>query len=342
MTLRRALLAGGLSLLALAASAFAQKTDVVVLLNGDRITGEIKSYASGRLTVDTYGAGDANVKWNRIQSITAARTYEVQTTDGLYHYGSLAPSDPVGRLDVVSAEKRESFDFLSVVRLAPLYQRFWNRLNGSLDLGLTYTQANNYVQFTLNANATVHKPAFATSVTLSTFFASQQGVTSTQRASFGAVYEKFLKNHWALLGGFGLDRNLDLGLDLRASLTAAIGRDLVQTNQTTLTAFAGLSGSRETPVEGDTTHNLAGVLGVRYSTFTYDFPKLTVSTSMAIVPYITDSGRVRLEFQAQAKREIIRDFYLSLSLFDSFDSRDPTTQQSKNDWGPVLSVGWTF
>jgi hypothetical protein len=50
----------------------------------------------------------------------------------------------------------------------------------------------------------------------------------------------------------------------------------------------------------------------------------------------------RSKRQALAKREIIHDFYVSLSLFDSFDSRDPTTQQAKNDWGPVLSVGWTF
>ena len=51
---------------------------------------------------------------------------------------------------------------------------------------------------------------------------------------------------------------------------------------------------------------------------------------------------MRVEFNAQAKREIVRDFYLSLSIFDSYDSRDPSTQQSKNDWGPVLSIGWTF
>jgi hypothetical protein len=69
---------------------------------------------------------------------------------------------------------------------------------------------------------------------------------------------------------------------------------------------------------------------------------VTISGQLSVIPYLTDAGRVRLEFQALAKREIIRDFYLSLSLFDSFDSRDPSTQQSKNDWGPVLSVGWTF
>jgi len=48
------------------------------------------------------------------------------------------------------------------------------------------------------------------------------------------------------------------------------------------------------------------------------------------------------QFQAQAKREIIRDSYLSLSLFDRFDSRDPSSYQPKNDSGAVLAISWTF
>ena len=59
-------------------------------------------------------------------------------------------------------------------------------------------------------------------------------------------------------------------------------------------------------------------------------------------PSLTEIGRVRLEATGSAKREIVSDFYLALSIFDSFDSRDPTTGQAKNDWGPTLSIGWQF
>jgi hypothetical protein len=47
----RALLA--IALLSPAVPAVAQKTDVIELVNGDRVTGEIKTYDQGRLTVDT-------------------------------------------------------------------------------------------------------------------------------------------------------------------------------------------------------------------------------------------------------------------------------------------------
>ncbi len=325
-----------------AGAAQAQKTDVIVLANGDHVTGEIKSYASGRLAVSTDMASDLSLKWNKIVSITSDKQFEIETTDGVYHYGSLAPSTPPGKLSIVSGEQVETVGFFDVVALTPIYQTFWKRIDGSVDLGLTYTQANNYFQFTLNATASVRRPAFATYTNLSAFFASQEGVTSSQRANFDYTYQKLLKNRWSIVGAVGIDRNIDLGLDLRGSLAAGVGRDLIQTNRTLLIAVAGLSGSREKPVEGETTTEAALLVGGRFSTFAYDFPKLTISAGLSVLPYLTDSGRVRLEFQGQVKREIIKDFYLSISIFDSFDSRDPTTQQAKNDWGPVLSIGWTF
>ena len=79
MRSRTAFPAAGLLLLVLAATALAQKTDVIVLINGDRITGEIKSYSAGRLVVDTDGAGDVSIKWNKIASITSDKEFEIET-----------------------------------------------------------------------------------------------------------------------------------------------------------------------------------------------------------------------------------------------------------------------
>jgi Protein of unknown function, DUF481 len=332
----------GLLLFALSGSALAQKTDVIVLFNGDHVTGEIKSYATGRLTVETDIGSDLSLKWNRITSITSDKEYEVESTDGAYHYGSLAPSTPAGKLVVTTLGNSAELEFLDVVRISPIRQTFWHRWDGSLDLGFNYTQASSIVQFNLNANAVFRRPTFAATASLNTFFSSQNGVASSQRANFALGYEKLMKDHWFLAGFGGVDRNLDLGLDLRLSIGAGYGRYLIQTNRTTFSALLGISGDHEDPVTGQATYEAAALIGLQYSTFTYDFPKITVNSTLQVLPYLTDSGRVRIEFNVQAKREIVRDFYLSLSIFDSYDSRDPSTQQAKNDWGPVLSIGWTF
>lgn len=339
----RVLSLAGLCLFALAGTALAQKTDVIVLFNGDHVTGEIKTYATGRLSVETDIGSDLSLKWNRITSITSDKQFEIETTDGTYYYGSLAPSTPPGKLAVVSEESgTHELGFFDVVRIAPIAQTFWRRWDGSLDLGFNYTQASAIVQLNLNANAIFRRPTFAATASLNTFFSSQDGVPSSQRANFSLGYQKFLRDNWLIAGFGGLDRNLDLGINLRVTIGAGYGRYFVQTNRTAFSALLGLSLDHEDPVTGQASYETAAVLGAQFSTFTYDFPKVTVNATLQVLPYLTDAGRVRVEFNAQAKREIVRDFYLSLSIFDSYDSRDPSTQQAKNDWGPVLSIGWTF
>jgi hypothetical protein len=57
---------------------------------------------------------------------------------------------------------------------------------------------------------------------------------------------------------------------------------------------------------------------------------------------LTDWGRVRGNLDVQVKREIIRDFTVGLTVYDSFDSRPATEGAAKNDWGATVSLGWTF
>ena len=342
MRIRVALFAAAVCILAASSTALAQKTDVILLFNGDRVTCEIRSYSAGRLSVKTDIASDISVKWNKIVSITSSKQFEIETADGFTHYGSLAPSDPPGKLRVVSEAETEDLDFLAVVRISPMYESFWRRWQGSVDLGFNYTQANQFVQFTLNGDADFRRPTFELAVNLSVFFTSQQNVPSNQRATFLTQYQKFLADRWLIVGVAGVDRNIQLGLDWRYNLGAGYGRDLIDTNQTRLTAVAGLLGMHEEPVSGESTNDLAAILTAQYSHFTYDFPKVTISASLSVIPYLTEGGRVRLNFNGSVKREIARDFYLTLSIFDDFDNRDPSTGQTKNDWGPVLSIGYSF
>jgi hypothetical protein len=155
-------------------------------------------------------------------------------------------------------------------------------------------------------------------------------------------YDRFLPGYWIAEGGVGFEKNVQLGLDLRTYVAAGGGRYFIKTNQTQLQAFAGLLANQERPVEGEVKYNTEAVAGGRYSYFMYDFPKLTLAASVAVYPSLTVGGRVRVEADASAKREIVSDFYLSLSAFYSLDTRDPSTGESRHDWGPTLSIGWTF
>ena len=317
--------------------------DVIELVNGDRVSGNIRSYSEGRLTVADFSGSDLSIKWNKILSITSAKEFEVETGDGKHHFGSLAPSDPPGKLVVVGAGGRETLDFFDVVGMSPLFETFFRRIDGTLDLGMNYTHASDLLQFNMTSDAKYRKPKFAVFGDLSLFYSRQNGETTSQRGNLTFTYFHIRPSRWLTGGTLAFENNRDLGLQLRSTVGFFVGKFLILQNQKTLAVTTGLTANHEKAIEGETTNNLEGVVDGRYSTFTYEYPKTWFDAYLRIVPGITDAPRYRVDANLKVKREIVvRDFYLAVSVFFNYDSRPPQGHVAKSDWGPIISVGWTF
>ena len=67
----------------------AQKTDVVYLQNGDRITGEIKSLFRGKLEFSTDHRGTLFIEWEDIREIVSTTGQAIELTNGQRFYGPL-------------------------------------------------------------------------------------------------------------------------------------------------------------------------------------------------------------------------------------------------------------
>jgi len=57
-------------LLGASTPALAAKTDIIVLRNGDRLTGEVTQMRQGKLQVKTDDAGTLSIEWDKIAAIT--------------------------------------------------------------------------------------------------------------------------------------------------------------------------------------------------------------------------------------------------------------------------------
>ena len=53
-------------------------------------------------------------------------------------------------------------------------------------------------------------------------------------------------------------------------------------------------------------------------------------------------GRFRLEASAKLSREVLKDIYLGLKGYESYDSEPATEGARRNDWGLTLTVGLRF
>jgi hypothetical protein len=79
-----------------------------------------------------------------------------------------------------------------------------------------------------------------------------------------------------------------------------------------------------------------------FDAFRYDHPKLDLSTTLAVYPGITEWGRLRVDFDTRVSYELVKDFFLTLSLFERYDSRPPSETAAKSDFGTTLSISWSF
>ena len=94
----------------------------------------------GRLSLKTDDLGTVDIEWDKVTSVTAAAPFDVEDLAGHRYLGSLQPESP-GQLRIEWKGTRETVALQSVVRIRRLDTSFWGRLDGSLDLGASYTSA---------------------------------------------------------------------------------------------------------------------------------------------------------------------------------------------------------
>lgn len=123
----------------------APKTDVVVLVNGDHITGEVKSLEYNRLKLSTDHMGTIYIEWDKIASLQSSQYLLLERTDGTRYYGQLVQSDDDSTLQVVRSvdEPVESVSMDVVVRAQPIEGGdFIDRLDGYVSAGLDMAKAS--------------------------------------------------------------------------------------------------------------------------------------------------------------------------------------------------------
>jgi hypothetical protein len=325
-----------------AATAEAAKTDLVVLQNGDQITCEVTILERGKLQVKTDAMGTVDVEWDKVRALTASGLFEVEDLQGRLYLGSLRPGAAEGQIEVVGSAGSTTLELLSVVRIQQLEIGFWRRLSGSLDLGFGYTSSSDLTQFNLHGRLTFRRPSFQVQMDADSIVTRQPGTEDTQRGSVGLGYRRFRGNRQIFFGLVSAEQNRELGFDLRTGVRGGWGRYLVRGQGNELMAAVGLSLNREDPVEGTATANVEGVIALDWARFAYSTPKTDVEIHVLVFPSLSSWGRWRLELDANVRREIFKDFFVSLKGYDSFDSDPATLGASRNDWGLTFGVGYSF
>ena len=172
----------------------------------------------------------------------------------------------------------------------------------------------------------------------------QDDVDRIERNVANFEFSRFLKPPWSVVTNIQGESNEELNLDLRTSLSVGARRQGIQTNSMLLNTLTGLAVNQEqyTTEEGSSS-SVEVVLQVAFEKFSFDTPEIDVKTSLTLLPNLTDWGRIRLEFDLKLRRELVKDFFLDLTAYESYDSNPGgAAGSSNNDWGFTTSLGWSF
>ena len=285
--------------------------------------------------------GTLDIEWDKIVELVSPSFFEIETTDGSRYYGSFE-SVSAGQLGVNLEGQTTPLELWRVVRIRPIKSSFWDRIDGSINLGASYTKSSEIGQGSLSISVGARRPKYEFSTKFDTTITVQPDEPDQSRTAGSAAYLRLLGNRWYVPGTVRFERNTDLGLDLRSSVGAGLGRYFLQSNRSILRGGAGMVLNEENPVEGESSANVEAFVGTSYSYFTYDTPKTNISTNFLLYVSLNVSGRYRTEFDLSLQREIVRDFTVGVTAYDSYDSKPPAGSTSTHDLGISLTVGWTF
>lgn len=323
----------------------APKTDVILLFNGDRITGEVKELAKGILTFKTDNAGTVSIEWDKVVGLQTNQRLELKLASGKLYFGNAPEFGPAGMLRLDNGPGHEPTE-ISIADVVTLYSidrgRFIARLDGYLTAGYTYTKSNALQEFNFTGGINGAFERRRWSLDGSTTFSAQSGRENTQRADLSGVYRWELDNRWFWQALFTAERNDELGLDARESVGGGFGRYLVQSNHHEWALYGGLLGTTERPTGEPQKQALVGLLGTQYTFFQYDTPQRTVSAKLEALPGITESNRVRGDAAIESRWEIVKDFIFAVSVTAAYDSSPGVDAKSHGDYGVVTSLGFTF
>ena len=350
-------LAAILLVLYLPYDARAAKTDIVVLINGDSVTGEIKSLDFGELRYSTDSMGTVSIEWEEIVSLKSEQSLQVELASGTRYFGGLIAAGADGTVGVGRGENIQELNLSQIVRITPIEtdDKIWQRFEGSVKFGFNSDKASSVTVGNLSANVRYRARTYLLGLEAISSITDQPGADTTQNQNLTLNYQRFRKSRWFTDWFTGVERNDEQGVDKRLSVGGGLGKYLVQSNKNQLSLLVGLVATQttlddivpETPIEDpeapppdtDTT-DAEAKFSVKYLHRSLD-PSSDMTFTTDIFPLLEDFSSFRSNSNLTLRRELIEDLFLDLSFYYTYLS-DPAEGAEKDDYGVVTSIGYSF
>jgi len=216
----------------------AANAGVLVLMNGNRITGDIKRIWDSEISIEPEYSDAFQVDVSAVDYIKSDRDFEIELDDGTKLVARLDGSDSNGNQIVKTADKSVSVPLARLFELDEPEKDFdWE---SNVDFSAAINRGNTDSSNTkLRADATIKFPGHRHIGEVTFLKEDLAGVTTQDKDLFSYDYNWLFRDPWFLGTKLSFERDRIIELDHRVILNASIGRDIWNTPRKALSVQLG-------------------------------------------------------------------------------------------------------
>jgi hypothetical protein len=325
-----------------------EKSDILVMRNGDRLTCEVKGLNSDTLSISLdYAAGTISINWAKVDHIESKQLFLVKTQNGLVYSGSLStPASPEARpakIEIFEESKSKlELDKAQIVYMEETDLSFWRRFNGQVGLSSIYNKGNQTAQYDFAADAAYPRERWSAAVIYNSSFSSNASSSSVTRNESQLTAQRLLPwNNWYYAGLADFLQSSEQGIQLQSTFGGGVGRYLKNTNNSRISVYGGVAWQNIAYHEQflmATSQRVTSALIVgKINLFRFD--KTNLDVIMNVLPALSDPGRIHTNLNAAYYVKLWGDLTWNVSFYGNWDNQPPPGFSS-SDYG--MSSGITY
>lgn len=326
------------------------KSDVIVMRNGDRITCEIKALDGETLYIKvSYILNTLSVDWSRVDHVESKQLFIVKTQDGSLYTGIISIPETPGRRPVkleVSVTPEAKIDLVKteVVSVEQTSLNFWERFNGQIGFGSTYSKGNQARQYSLSSQVAYPTERWQVGASYSSNLTASNGSSTSNRNEIGVTGQRLMRwDNWYYSGQADCLQSSVQQIRLQNTLGGGVGRYIRDTNHIAFTVTAGLAWQQINYSGGLVPVNSENVMAAFVSSnlSLFYFDKTTLTVKATVLPSLSDPGRFHTSLDATYYVKLWKDLKWNLTFYGNWDNRPPL-EFSGSDYGSTTGLTWTF
>ncbi len=318
------------------------QNDSVFIKQGGMLVGTIKSLTGASLLFTTpYTNDPISIKWSEITAIKTGKLFKVMDTKGNIAIGTIIlDSTNAGQFFIKTADTTLIFgkgNIGLITKYDPKNIR--DKLDIQLDIGFVTAKANNARQLSLGTRVGYEARKWVFLFDYSTFASIVDNI-ETARGNLGLSAAYVLPRNWYITARSNFFSSTEQQLDYRSTNSFGVGKYIFRQANHELRSLAGGSYNLEKFTLSPEEFTSAELFGSIH--YFYNATKgLKLLSDLVVSPSLTETGRVRTYFSAEAKVTVVRHFTFGISYTLNYDSHPPV-ESSKTDYIFNFKLGWSF